>query len=198
MEFILKFINTYPYLVLFVGSTIDHSGIPFFTVLAGILFASSSIELIPAMITIIFAFLLNDLIFILVGVLYFKKRIEKNTYNLFKTIDITILEKGLALYKRSKNSFYYFSKIIPGIGKYSPILSGISDLNLKISLLKYIIGSFIYFIIFFVPSIFIGDQLQKNSKLYGVLLLISFMGIYKVFEFMAKRKMDKFEASPKS
>lgn len=198
MDFILKFINTYPYLVLFVGSTIDHSGIPFFTVLAGILFASSNIELMPAMATIIFAFLLNDLIFILIGFFYFKKRIEKSRYNPFKTVDISILEKGLALYIKSKSSFYYFSKIIPGIGKYAPIFSGICDINLKISLFKYVIGSFIYFLIFFIPSIFIGEQLQKNSKLYGVLFLILFIVIYKIFEFIAKRKMNKFEASPKS
>ena len=125
MEYILKFINSYPYLVLFVGSTIDHSGVPFFTILAGILFATSSVDFLPAMLAIMFAFALNDLIFILLGAFYFKNRIEKNIGNHFKTIDIVILEKGLNLYKKSKNSFYYFSKIIPGVGKYSPIFTGI-------------------------------------------------------------------------
>ncbi len=195
MEYILKFINSYPYLVLFVGSTIDHSGVPFFTILAGILFATSSVDFLPAMLAIMFAFALNDLIFILLGAFYFKKRIEKNKGNHFKTIDIVILEKGLNLYKKSKNSFYYFSKIIPGVGKYSPIFTGIFDTNLKLSFLKYVLGSFIYFILFFIPSMFIGEQLKQTSKIFGLFLLIIFIVIYKIFEFLAKEKMKRQKAS---
>lgn len=189
MDYILKFINTSPYLVLFIGSTIDHSGIPFFTILAGVLFASSTIDLIPAVSAIIFAYLINDLIFILLGRLYFKKRIETYKNNLFKTIDVSILEKGLSLYMKSKNTFYYFSKIIPGVGKYAPILTGIEDKNLKVSLLKYMVGNILYYILFFVPSIYIGEQLKRNSKIYGIVLLIAFIGIYKVFEYFAKKKI---------
>lgn len=191
MEYILKFINTYPYLVLFIGSIIDHSGIPFFTILAGILFASSTIEFIPTALSIMVAYILNDIVFVLIGFSYFKKRIEANKSTVFKTVDISILEKGLAFYVKSKNSFYFFSKLIPGIGKYAPIFTGIVDKKLKLSLLKYFIGSTIYFILFFVPSIYIGEQLKKNSKVLGILFLVIFIGIYKVFEILTKRKMKE-------
>lgn len=185
IEHLLNFINSYPYLILFVGSILDHSGVPIFSVVAAILYTDKKIDLTNTFSLIVFSYTLVDSILFFIGKKYLKDRLS--AYRLIKTIDIIILEKGLKAYSRSKNSFYFFSKLIPVFGKYSSIFSGISDEAFSKVIFKYLVGNIIYFLLFFFPSMYIGEKIQKNSKVIAILMFVVFVVVYKVGERRIKK-----------
>lgn len=185
IDHLLNLINSYPYLILFVGSILDHSGVPMFSVVAAILYTHKKISLINTFSLIIFSYTLVDSILFFIGKKYLKDRLSD--HRLIKTMDILILEKGLKAYSRSKNSFYFFSKLIPAFGKYSPIFSGVSDENFIKVISKYLVGNITYFLLFFFPSMYIGEKIQKNSKIIAILMFVVFVVIYKVGERRIKK-----------
>lgn len=191
MDYLLKFIETYPYTVLLLGSIIDQSGLPFFTILAGILYANGDISFIPAFLVIIFSYFITDILLVILGKYLYKKRFMQSKVGRIKTIDFEILNKGLNIYSKSKGSFYYFSKILPTFGKYAPIFSGLLNERYKECLFKYLLGDILYFLLFFIPSIFIGERLQQDSKIVGICLVAFFIVVYKLYEIKMKKNMKK-------
>lgn len=191
MEKLLFYINEYPYLILLIGSILDQSGIPMFTVMGGVLYAKGNVNFLPAFFIILFSYSSTDILLIFLGKLLVKKNLILKKDNKIKTLDINLLEKSYNIYKKNKNAFYYFSKMIPTLGKYTPIFSGFEKENIIKSSLKYLIGNIIYIFIFFIPSIYIGEYIKQESLKVGVILLILFLIFYKVTERLATNKLEK-------
>ena len=191
MEKLLFYIDEYPYLILLIGSILDQSGIPMFTVMGGMLYAKGVVNFLPTFLTILFSFSSTDVLLIFLGKFLIERNLVFKKNKKIKTLDINLLEKSYDIHKKNKNVFYYFSKMIPTLGKYTPIFSGFEKENIIKSSLKYTIGDIIYIFIFFIPSIYIGEYIKQESLKIGIILLALFLILYKISEKIATNKLKK-------
>ena len=179
--------NNYGYLIIFIGTLIDHSGIPLFIVFAGVLQSRSNNFLIQAYLACLLSLELSDIISLYIGK-YFR---QKDKYSLnnrdyykkyysssFTKIVSKILNVGVNFYNKSKGIIYIFNKWFPMVGKYFPIFIGYKENFLFKQFLILIIGNIIYITFFYCIGYVFGLSIKEYSILFAVTSAIIFLIIY--------------------
>lgn len=179
--------NNYGYLIIFIGTLIDHSGIPLFIVFAGVLQSRSNDFLIQAYLACLLSLELSDIISLYIGK-YFR---QKDKYSLnnrdyykkyysssFTKIVSKILNVGANFYNKSKVIIYIFNKWFPMVGKYFPIFIGYKENFLFKQFLILIIGNIIYITFFYCIGYVFGLSIKEYSILFAVTSAIIFLIIY--------------------
>ena len=179
--------NNYGYLIIFIGTLIDHSGIPLFIVFAGVLQSRSNNFLIQAYLACLLSLELSDIISLYIGK-YFR---QKDKYSLnnrdyykkyysssFTKIVSKILNVGAEFYNKSKGIICIFNKWFPTVGKYFPIFIGYKENFLFKQFLILIIGNIIYITFFYCIGYVFGLSIKEYSTLFTVISAVVFLIIY--------------------
>lgn len=193
--------NNYGYLIIFIGTLIDHSGIPLFIVFAGVLQSRSNDFLIQAYLACLLSLELSDIISLYIGK-YFR---QKDKYSLnnrdyykkyysssFTKIVSKILNVGAEFYNKSKGIIYIFNKWFPTVGKYFPIFIGYKEEFLFKQFLILIIGNIIYITFFYCIGYMFGLSIKKYSALFTIVSVIIFLIVYFLsIKILSKLKSKK-------
>lgn len=198
MEDIINKILEYSYWGIFGGTLIDHSGIPVFIVSGVILYKAKKIELILIIIVGYVALLLSDIITIIIGRYFYKKRLKNNKIQCITKITIIDLfmkkieNNNIVEYCTTKRYYFLFlSKFMPIIGKYFPFIICYEK---KITILEFFllqIGNILYLTTFTLLSIIIGKILLENNKIIGILLLMLMILGFAILKLKLKNRMKK-------
>jgi len=181
--------NTYGYWIIFIGTVIDHSGIPLFIVFAGVLQSKNDGFLLPAYLACLLALELTDILALLIGK-YFKYKVKfetinKNNYSkyyksYFTGIISKILNTGAEFYNKSKGIVYILNKWLPAVGKYLPVFIGYQEEKIFKQFLILIIGNILYITFFYFIGYFFGLSIQSYSKMFSFVSVIIFLFVYFV------------------
>ena len=178
--------NTYGYLIIFIGTVIDHSGIPLFIVFAGVLQSRNDGFLLPAYLACLLALELTDILALFIGkYLKFKIKSDTNTNyyskyykSTFTNLVFKILNIGAEFYNKSKGIIYILNKWFPAVGKYLPVFIGYKEEKIFKQFLNLIIGNILYITSFYLIGYFFGLSIQNYSKMFSILSIILFFVIY--------------------
>ena len=170
IDYLFQYVVSYPYLVVFLGTILDHSGVPLFIVLGGILLANNKVKIDILVLVILTSMYLTNLLLCVIGY-NLRKKDNKNRNLYFNTLENKILNIGSKYYTENELFFLMFGKIIPIIGKYTPVFIGIYSKNVKKSIIICFWGDIFYLFIFLIPSFYFGELIKKESKIISIFLL---------------------------
>lgn len=181
MEEILNLINNNIYIIMFLTTIFDHSGIAVGILSAGIFISIGNANFMISLTVLSMSLLISDFIFMLFGrYLAEKYSIRKNYFSKIYKFNIKLLAKGSNVLNQKQLNFYMFGKFIPYIGKFLPLFMGYQYYLDIINITKLIIGNTIYVITFLLIGMFLGNIVIKYSFIISVILLILFCIIYKI------------------
>ncbi|WP_408956441.1 DedA family protein [Natroniella sp. ANB-PHB2] len=188
---LIRLIFEYGYIIIFLGTLINYSGIPVFIVLAGLLYSTGKLDLQLTVLSFLIALVIIDLLLFKVGK-YFADRQSRYLFKAgVKGFFYKLLLKGSRFFLSNQTIFYLFSKLIPILGKYTPVIAGYTDKPFLKAMVMFFIGDCIYSFSFFISAFFIGELILEYSLIVGLLNAGVFFLIYTIFYLVNKRRVKK-------
>ncbi len=184
-----ELILDYGYLIIFLGTLINYSGIPVFIVLAALLHIRANLDLRLTILSFLTALLLADILLFKIGEFFSSRDLNRPNRTKFKKFSYAMLKNGTKLFLSNQLVFYLFSKLFPIVGKYTPIFVGYVGKDFTKSIRLFFIGDCLYGISFFVLALFIGEVLLSYSRVVALLSGGVFLLIYAIFYFLSKKRI---------
>lgn len=190
MKEFLNLINNNIYIIMFLTTIFDHSGIAVGILSAGIFISIGNANFMISLAILSMSLIISDLIFMLFGrYLADKYSIRKNYFSKIYKFNIKLLSKGSNILNQEQLNFYIFGKFVPYVGKFVPLFMGYQYYSNIINITKLIIGNTIYIITFLLLGMFFGNIVIKYSFTISIILLILFCIIYK-FGIESKKRTE--------
>ena len=104
IDYLFQYVVSYPYLVVFLGTILDHSGVPLFIVLGGILLANNKVKIDILVLVILTSMYLTNLLLCVIGY-NLRKKDNKNRNLYFNTLENKILNIGSKYYTENELFF---------------------------------------------------------------------------------------------
>jgi membrane protein DedA with SNARE-associated domain len=102
---------------------------------------------------------------------------------------------GTAIFLKSPTLFYLFSKVIPVIGKYVPVLAGFSSSRKTRAVLLFSLGDVAYALAFTIGGFYLGDLFIEYSGVLAVVIALLFVVFYllaaRIYGKRIKSRMGK-------
>lgn len=178
MDKAFELISNYGYLIVFLGTMLDQSGIPIFIIVGAVIAQAGNLNHFLVFVLAYSALISTDILFIYLGS-YLRNITKLNTQN-SKVIGVLkkVLIRIVGLFLNNRIVFYIFSKFVPLIGKYIPVLVGYSDESKRESILYFALGNILYCVTFYFSALFLFNMFVEYSKIISICLLIIFLVIY--------------------
>lgn len=169
------------YIIMFLATIFDHSGVALGILSSGIFVSIGNANFMICFLVLSMSLLISDFIFMLFGrYLADRYSIRKNYFSKFYKFNIKLLSNGSKILNQEKLNLYIFGKFIPYVGKFVPLFMGYQYyLSIK-NIIKLIIGNTIYIVTFLLLGMFFGKVIIKNSFIISMIMILLFCIFYKI------------------
>lgn len=191
IEYLETIFMTYGYWLIFVGTILDHSGIPMLIVFGGVMAAQGNLDILGGFIVCLLALQICDIILLFFGRYLLKIYRQQSLFQRTKgNLSKTILDKGVNIFEQAEIICYLLSKWLPAIGKYFPVIIGYGQKNFFSSLIFLLVGNILYTLSFYLGGYWIGISLVTYSKTIAFSSVILFIVLYFCIKHIIKSKIE--------
>jgi len=173
-------ISSYGLIILFIGNILDHSGIPVFMLVAGGLVAINHQSMVDVILVSISSVFLGDLLFYSIG-----RVIDPSRLHVILRVPLLqkTAQKLQVRINKTPISFILAGRMVAVVGKYVPLLFGVSRFKLWRFMFWDLLGSIAYSIVFLILG-FLGSSLINDnfSMIQKSFILACCILIYFVYQ----------------
>jgi len=181
----------YGYLALFIGTVLDHTGIPVFILAAGLLVSMGHLQFTLVVTTAYVAAFGTNVLLYIFGIIcpVLNNRSIGNIFRKRKGLINNTIDHIFTVYDDNRLLLLLSCNIIPGAGKYVPFIAGNKREKAYLVGGLLAVNSLVYVFGFLVLGIVCGQMLLAKAKILAVMILIAILVVFSSKSYLLKRKL---------
>jgi membrane protein DedA with SNARE-associated domain len=162
MPSIDSLIHQYGLLAVFLGTGLDHSGVPWVLVTAAFIASDGRLQILPLLLYASLAMVLFDHIYYFVGRIFTFSIRKKFTAN---SKWLNIYNHGEQLFHRHGGSLIIWGRYVPTVGRFTPLIAGMLGVSYRSFIGYTIVGTIVMLALFGYLTYVIGSPLLYYYRL---------------------------------